>query len=40
MVVPTYLGLSLSELNPDNIAELIGKAGVVVIRDSGATPEE
>ena len=40
MVVPTYLGLSLSELDPDNIAELIGKAGVVVIRDSGATPEE
>ena len=40
MVVPTYLGLSLSELDPDNVAELIGKAGVVVIRDSGATPEE
>jgi alpha-ketoglutarate-dependent taurine dioxygenase len=40
MVVPTYLGLSLPELDPDNIAELIGKAGVVVIRDSGATPED
>jgi len=40
MVVPTYLGVPLSELDPDNIAKLIGKAGVVVIRDSGATPEE
>jgi alpha-ketoglutarate-dependent taurine dioxygenase len=40
MVVPTYLGIPLSELDPDNIAEMIGKSGVVVIRDSGATPEE
>jgi len=40
MVVPTYLGLTLDELNPDNIAELIANVGVVVIRDSGATPEE
>ena len=40
MVVPTYIGLTLDELNPDNIAEIIAKAGVAVIRDSGATPEE
>ena len=40
MVVPTYLGLSLSELDPDNIATLVAKAGVVIIRNSGATPEE
>lgn len=40
MVVPTYIGLTLDELDPDNIAEITAKAGVAVIRDSGATPEE
>ncbi len=40
MVVPEFNGVPLSELDPDNIAKMVGKAGVVVIRNSGATPEE
>ena len=40
MVVPTYLEIPLEDLNPDNIARMVAHAGVVVIRDSGATPEE
>ena len=40
MVIPEYHGIPLEELNPDNVAELVAKAGLVVIRDSGATPEE
>ena len=40
MVTPQYIGIPLEELNPDNIAKMIAHAGVVVIRDSGATPEE
>ena len=40
MVTPQYIGIPLEELNPDNIARMIAHAGVVVIRDSGATPEE
>ena len=40
MVTPQYIGIPLEELNPDNIARMVAHAGVVVIRDSGATPEE
>ena len=40
MVTPQYIGIPLEELNPDNIAKMVAHAGVVVIRDSGATPEE
>ncbi|ANS05852.1 taurine catabolism dioxygenase TauD [uncultured Mediterranean phage] len=40
MVIPTYLEIPLEDLNPDNIARMVAHAGVVVIRDSGATPEE
>ena len=40
MVTPTYLEIPLEDLNPDNIARMVAHAGVVVIRDSGATPEE
>ena len=40
MVVPTYLEIPLEDLDPDNIARMVAHAGVVVIRDSGATPEE
>ena len=40
MVVPEYSGVPLSEINPDNVAKQIANQGLVVIRDSGATPEE
>jgi alpha-ketoglutarate-dependent taurine dioxygenase len=40
MVVPQYDGVPLSKLDPDNIASEVGKAGVVIIRNSRATPEE
>ena len=40
MVTPQYIGIPLEDLNPDNIARMVAHAGVVVIRDSGATPEE
>ena len=40
MVVPTYYGIPLKDLNPELMAIMTGKAGVVIIRDSGATPEE
>ena len=40
MVVPTYYGIPLKDLNPELMAIMTAKAGVVIIRDSGATPEE
>ena len=40
MVVPTYYGMKLKDLNPEQMAVMTAKAGVVIIRDSGATPEE
>ena len=40
MNVPTYLDHKLSELDPEVMATMTGEFGVVVIRNSGATPEE
>ena len=40
MVTPQYIGIPLEELDANNIARMVAKAGVVVIRDSGASPEE
>ena len=39
MVTPQYIGIPLEELDANNIAKMVAKAGVVVIRDSGASPE-
>ena len=40
VVVPTYYGIGLKDLDPEQMAIMTAKAGVVIIRDSGATPEE
>ena len=40
MHVPTYLGHKLSELDPEEAATMTAEFGVIVIRNSGATPEE
>ena len=40
MVIPEYYGVPLKDLNPELMATLTAKAGVVMIRNSGATPEE
>jgi len=40
VVVPTYYGIGLKNLDPEQMAIMTAKAGVVIIRDSGATPEE
>jgi alpha-ketoglutarate-dependent taurine dioxygenase len=40
MVVPTYYGIGLKDLDPEQMAIMTAKAGVVIIRDSKATPEE
>jgi len=40
MHVPTYLGHKLSELDPEVMATMTAEFGVVVIRNSNATPEE
>ena len=40
VVVPTYYGIGLKDLDPEQMAIMTAKAGVVIIRDSKATPEE